>query len=102
MSEFDYESWWALHLRVAKGESLSAQETTAYESGLIHLEGQAVGADETLTYLRSLRSAINRAAALHKDLVARSAALDSKIVALESAYQQQTGQVLDLGSHAPA
>ncbi len=60
MSEFDYESWWALHLRIAKGESLSAQETTAYESGLIHLEGQAAGTDETLTYLRSLRAAINR------------------------------------------
>ena len=84
MSEFDYESWWALHLRVAKGESLSAHETTAYESGLIHLEGQPAGADETLTYLRSLRAAINRAAAIHKELAVRSVDLDRKIVALES------------------
>ncbi|MCB0047579.1 MAG: hypothetical protein KDD92_19315 [Caldilineaceae bacterium] len=102
MSEFEYEDWWALHLRVAKGEPLSEQETTVYESGLTHLEGQPTGDDEALTYLRSLRAAIGRAAALHKELAARSADLDKRIVVLESAYQQQTGQKLDLGSHAPA
>ena len=41
MPNFDYERWWSLHLRVAKGESLSAQETSAYELGLDHLEGPA-------------------------------------------------------------
>jgi hypothetical protein len=102
MSEFDYESWWALHLRVAKGESLSEQETADYEAGLTHLESLPIGDDEALTYLRSLRAAIGRAAALHRELAARSADLDRKIVFLESAYQQQTGQKLDLGSHAPA
>lgn len=102
MSEFDYETWWALHLRVAKGESLSEQETTDYESGLNHLEGQPAGDEEALIYLRSLRSAISRATALHADLTARSVALDSEIAVLESAYQQKTGQRLEQISHAPA
>ncbi len=102
MSEFDYDTWWALHLRVAKGESLSEQETAEYESGLKHLEGQPTGDDEALVYLRSLRAAISRAATLHTALTARSVALDSEIALLESAYQQQTGQALDLRSNAPA
>ena len=44
MPEFDYETWWALHLRIARGESLLEQETAAYESGLTYLEGQPAAA----------------------------------------------------------
>ncbi len=100
MSGSDYEKWWDLHLRVAKGESLSDQEASIYESGLDQLDSQQTHADESLKYLQALRTAIQRADMLHQDLAARSTVLDKKIVALESAYQQLTGQMLDMGPHA--
>ena len=35
MDEPAYRTWWALHLRVARGESLNAEERAAYEAGLV-------------------------------------------------------------------
>ena len=103
MSNFDYECWWSLHLRVAKGESLSDQETSEYRLGLDQLEGLPEHAsDDRLTYLRTLRAAVHRAAALHADLSSRSLELDKKIADLESAYQELTGQTLNMAPHAPA
>jgi hypothetical protein len=103
MSNSDYERWWSLHVRVAKGESLSDQETLEYELGLDQLE-DPLGKDggDTLTYLRALRATINRAAALHSDLLSDSFELEKKIAELESAYQEVTGQSLNVEPHAPA
>ena len=102
MSSFDYERWWSLHVRVAKGEHLSDQEESEYELGLDQLEGSQGEHDgAALTYLRTLRAAINRAAALHADLVSSSRELDKKIAELESVYQELTGQSLNWEPHAP-
>jgi multidrug resistance efflux pump len=103
VSNFDYDHWWSLHLRVAKGENLSTQEQRDYELGLGQLDSQSESSEsDTIAYLRSLRAAINRALNLHAELTARSAELDRKIVALESNYQRITGHSLSLEPHAPA
>lgn len=103
MQNLEYEHWWSLHLRVAKGETLSPQEECDYATGLGQLDGDTAATDgETITYLRTLRAAINRAASLHTDLTARSADLDRKIAALETDYQRLTGQALNWEPHAPA
>lgn len=103
MSNLEYEQWWSLHLRVAKGETLSPQEESDYATGLSQLDGETAATNgETVNYLRTLRTAINRAVSLHTELTARSADLDRKILALEARYQQQTGQTLNWEPHAPA
>ena len=71
MPDFDYEAWWSLHLRVAKGEALSAQEEQAYQAGLGHLDSQTEALEgDTILYLRTLRAAISRAADQHATLTA--------------------------------
>ncbi|MBI1294319.1 hypothetical protein GC175_05095 [bacterium] len=84
MPDFDYEAWWSLQLRVAKGETLLAQEAQAYQAGLGDLDSQTEPVEgDTVLYLRTLRAAISRAADQHATLTARSAELDTKIAALE-------------------
>ncbi len=103
MPDFDYEQWWSLHLRVAKGESLSAQEDQAYQTGLSQLDSQQASVEgETILYLRTLRSAIGRASRRHAEMTARSTELDTKIAALESRYQRLTGQTLNWDPHVSA
>ena len=103
MSNLEYERWWSLHLRVAKGETLSRQEEREYATGLDQLDNESVATDgETVSYLRTLRAAISRASKLHKELTTRSADLDRKIAALEANYQRLTGQALDWEPYAPA
>ena len=103
MSNLEYERWWSLHLRVAKGETLSAQEESDYATGLSQLDGETAATDgETISYLRTLRAAINRAMRLHTELTSRSADLDKKIAELEANYQRLSGQALDWEPYAPA
>jgi hypothetical protein len=103
MPDFDFDGWWSLHLRVAKGETLSEQEQNDYQEGLDHLDDQPETAeDDTLAYLRTLRASINRAAALRTELMERGSELDVKIARLEEAYQQLTGHELSLARNAPA
>ncbi len=103
MSDFDYDRWWALHLRTAKGETLTAEEKAVYVAGLDQFDGATESTEgDTVAHLRTLRAAINRALNLHAELTACSAELDRKIVALESNYQRITGHSLSLEPHAPA
>lgn len=103
MTNLEYERWWSLHLRVAKGETLSPQDEREYTTGLSQLDSETASTDgETITYLRTLRAAINRAVSLHTELTTRSAELDRKIVGLETNYQRLTGQALNWEPHASA
>jgi hypothetical protein len=62
MNSLEYQHWWQLHLRVAKGEALEPQEREAYQSGLDLLdreEAMQLNA-VTLNTLRILRSQVHR------------------------------------------
>lgn len=101
MPDLNYEHWWALHLRVAKNETLSQEEQAAYEAGLSRWGETSPMTDvPTVSYLRALRASITRAATHQAELAARSRRLDREIARLESSYQQMTGQTLDPEPHA--
>lgn len=53
MDESAYEKWWALHVRSARGESLTDGEQSLYEHGLKQLHGQEVLAED----IESMRKA---------------------------------------------
>ena len=38
MTESTFQSWWPLHLRVARGESLSAEERSFYDATRLALD----------------------------------------------------------------
>lgn len=83
MDESNYRSWWALHLRVARGESLDPKEQTAYELALARLHGGEsveAGASE----LRQVRAALRVLQAEQLRLNARQEERDAEIAALEA------------------
>ncbi len=103
MAGLNYERWWSLHLRVAKGEPLSEQERIEYDLGQRLLDEQPeFSGGDTLDHLRTLRTAIDRASSLHAELTTRSAELDKKIDGLEVTFQRLTGYSLSPESHVPA
>ncbi len=96
MTDFNYEHWWQLHIRSAKGESLTAEEQAEYDAGQTFLDSQDTIIDSnTVTLLRTLRSTIQRTTQRHAELLTHSEELDQKIAVLESNYQQTTGKSLE-------
>ena len=103
MLDFDYEEWWSLHLRVAKGESLSQPEQRTYQVGLEQIDSQSKNIEgDTILYLRTLRAAIGLATSQQAELTDRTKELDAQIIALESQYQRLTGQTLNWDPHVSA
>ncbi len=92
MDQTTYRQWWQLHLRVARGDSLSPDERSSYHAGRRKLEleerlletEQARQAREHLTALEAERT----------DLERRRQQLDAEIGRLESQLQEHTRQFL--------
>ena len=102
MDEKEYQRWWQLHLRVARGETLDPAEEAEYNAGLETLdqEEKAQFDQNGLTRLRRLRAQVEQTRATHSQLLAKSARLDEQIAALEGAYQSLTGYELVGEPHA--
>jgi molecular chaperone GrpE (heat shock protein) len=90
-----YERWWPLHLRVARGESLNADEQSSYDAGCCQLEQE-----EQLLETTEARESREHLAALEAeraDLERRRRQLDAEIANLESRLSDQTRQYLGVG-----
>lgn len=101
MGKFEYEEWWQLHLRVAKGESLNAEELGLYNRGLEeqHLAEEDINQD-LIEHLRQLRGQLDQLIVKNDLLHKQQNQLDQKIAVLESAYQTLTGQPITSASYA--
>jgi predicted nucleic acid-binding Zn-ribbon protein len=95
MDQPSYEHWWALHARVAKGESLTPAERTLYESGLRQLQEEE-SHPESLQELRQARATVRARQAELAQLAARREHLEAEIESLEEALTRQTRQLLDV------
>ena len=89
MNEPAYRAWWALHLRVGRGERLDAGERAEYEAGLNQLH-QEEEYEAGAASLRQARATVQALEAEHARLQALREQLDVEIAALEV--------VLDAGS----
>ena len=100
MDQANYERWWQLHLRTAKGEILNDTEQTEYEAGTsaLDLEEQTRGQDADLALLRKLKAEIARLEAAHAQLQTKNRRLEQQIWTLEGAYAVLTG--LELGGQS--
>ncbi len=89
MDQETYQRWWPLHLRVARGAALTAEEQSVYEEGLAQLEaGERL--DAAITGAQQARADVTRLEAEHAQLVAQREQLGETITALETALGQQT------------
>ncbi len=92
MDQAEYERWWQLHIRVARGESLTSAENRAYEVGRLELEktegfGELAAAKQAREQLVALDAERDR-------LEQRRKQLDSEIVALKSSLSGLARQFL--------
>lgn len=101
MDEKTYKRWWQYHLRVARGETLTPAEQVEYEAGVKRLDQEEGEQLQTngLAALRQARAQIEQLRIVNTQLLAKSAGLDRRIVALEKSYQALTGYPL-LTEHA--
>jgi hypothetical protein len=95
MDEQAYQYWQVLHRRMMSGEMLNAAEQAAYEAGCQDLDA-AERLDSNLERWRELRAPIVAAEAEQQRLRAHEAALDARIVALESCLDTRTRQLLGI------
>jgi len=96
MDPTTYEIWWQLHLRAAKGETLSPVEEAEYQAGTAKFdkEEQSQLRTNSLTALLKLRTKIDELQAIHSKLLATSTQLDAQIKVMEQLYQARTGYQL--------
>lgn len=95
MDTSEYAAWWQLHLRLARGETLSAEEQSRYEAIRDEL-----GRDDELPLLASAKHArtdLRRLEAERDELERRRQQLDSRIAALEGRLSGQTRRLLGVG-----
>lgn len=104
MDDVRYQRWWQLHVRVARGETLNPVERAEYEAGLEALDREEKEQlrPGNVTTLRKLRAQVEQLRRVHAELLAKSARLDERIMALERAYRALTGYELASEPHAPS
>jgi hypothetical protein len=95
MNEQVFQNWQTLHRRSVMGETLSATERAAYETGCRELDAEEK-LDGNLEQLRTLRKKIAEADAEQQKLRQREAELDARIAALEARLDPQTRQQLGI------
>jgi hypothetical protein len=87
-----FQRWWEMHLRLARGHVLNAEERALYEAGRQELER-----DERLQELQTTKQARERLQALEAErsqLERRRLQLESEIAALEKKLDEGTRQLL--------
>jgi predicted nuclease with TOPRIM domain len=96
MDEQAYRTWWPLHLRVARGEMLNAEEQAVYVEGKHRLhEEEALEA--SLIRLRQTREEIKSLEAERERLQERRRQLRERVTILESALSEKTKHALGVG-----
>jgi predicted RNase H-like nuclease (RuvC/YqgF family) len=93
MDQKEYQHWWQLHVRVAKGEVLNPGEQAIYAQGLKENE-QAELLHENLQALRDTRATVARLTREQEKLRAEREELDAKIGALEAKLSAPARQAL--------
>src|SRR2546430_1472138 len=93
MDQVTYERWWALHLRVARREGLSAEDQTFHENMRRQLEQEEVLGGQSLDLLK-VHAAVTSLEAERSALEERRQQLDAEIADLEGKLTQQTQQPL--------
>ncbi|MBC7818426.1 MAG: hypothetical protein IAG10_16185 [Planctomycetaceae bacterium] len=95
MDASDYSSWWQLHLRFARGETLSAEEQSRYEAIRDELDR-----DDELPLLANAKHArtdLRQLEAERDELERQRQQLDSRIASLEDRLSGQARQLLGVG-----
>lgn len=102
MTDFEYQQWWQLHIRISRNETLNAAEQVLYRAGIDELDQDEAAQLQlaSLTNLRQLRNQVQLLTQGLTGLTTRSEHLNRRIADLEQTYQQLTGYPLLTDTHA--
>ncbi len=95
MDASEYAAWWQLHLRLARGESLSAEEQNRYDT--IRDDLDRYDKLQLLADAKHAKTDLRQLEAERDELDRRRQQLDSRIAALEGRLSGQTRQLLGVG-----
>ncbi|MCW3055250.1 MAG: hypothetical protein JWN14_4420 [Chthonomonadales bacterium] len=101
MDKQDYQDWWPLHLRLAKGETLNSDERTVYEACLRQLdieEAESFQRGEDLEHLRDLRGRVLAAETEHQRLSKTYETMRAEMARFEALLDERTRHALGIGS----
>ena len=87
-----YQRWWPIHLRASRGESLSIEERSFYETELRKLQDEEKLRTDGRIIQEARKNAV-RLAAEHGQLQARREKLESEIKALEAVLGEKAQQL---------
>ena len=97
MNDSAYQIWWTLHLRVAKGETLSREERANYETGRQTFREEEK-TETSLIQLRQTREEIQKLEAERHRLHAQQQQLRERVMALEAALSESAKKALGVGA----
>ncbi len=86
MDEQAYKTWWPLHMRVAKGETLNPQEQAVHDAGQQQLyaeeklDNDIKELQQTRQRMLILKAAYNSLRARYEQIEAETAALERKLL----------------------
>ena len=92
MNESAFQTWWELHVRVARGESLTAEESVVYQSGRQDLESGEES--QLLLEAKHARDDLNALESECSELERRRQELDAEIRLLENRMGHETSRLL--------
>ena len=95
MDTSTYERWWALHLRVSRGNGLSEVERAAYEDGLKELHDAEVLTNDFSVLCQTRKEVMDLDAKCEK-LHALRQQLKGKISRLEAALTEESRRNLGI------
>ena len=95
MDNPEYQRWWALHVRSARGGTLTEAEQATYQQGLKQLHQDEVLADD-LPSIRQAREAVVALDSRCDELHARRQQLKQQIAQLEASLTPETRRNLGI------
>jgi uncharacterized protein involved in exopolysaccharide biosynthesis len=96
MDEVAYKTWWPLHLRVARGETLSVDEQAIYEAGRQQLYSEEQ-IDGSIEALRKARQQMLNLKAEYEQMRRRYEEMEAQIERLEARLAEEDRQLLGVG-----
>lgn len=92
------QTWWDLHLRQARGESLSEAEQARYKSEMARQDAEALPLRADLKSLKAMREQVASLSENNVEMRARIAHLTRQIRQTEQALNEQTRLALGVGT----
>jgi hypothetical protein len=95
MDQSSAQRWWALHLRVARGETLGAEDQGFYQTGLGQLEQEEM-LQGARSAVRELRARVAALESEHAALTTRRREVEAEIAALEASLGERGRHLLGM------